>query len=186
MVLAGVIVLRRPIGRIRRVAPRQHVGGADAAQKATRRRQAAGDLCENGRDEGSCCNAVAEARVQIGEEADGQRAEGVRNLRTGCEFAAAEEVDNVASKGNDDHDGHLAPFGLVEDTDAEDEWRDKGKGDVRVHGVLALRLRHGVAVEEAPESRTDGNAESKEEGVDDGVNDANGTRNNSPRLELQG
>jgi hypothetical protein len=166
-------------------ATRQHVGRVDAAQQAARRRETTGNLCKDGRNERRGSNTVTNTRVEVGQDTDSQSTQGIGNGTTGLELAAAEKIDNVAGKGNDNHNGHLPPLGLVQDADTQDKGRYKGKGDVRVDGVLALNVRGGVAVDDSVDGGADGDAEAEEEGVDDGIDDADGAGDDGARLELQ-
>jgi hypothetical protein len=162
------------------------VGSAQAAEQASSRSQTSGHLGKNGGDEGRGSNAVLYARIQVGQDADGQGAEGIRDLRSGGELAAREEVDEVAGKGDNGHDGHLTPLCLVEDGDGDVEEGHKGEGVVRWHGILADGGGGGVGVDEAVEGGADGDAEAKEEGVDDGVDDADGAGDEGAGLEFEG
>lgn len=129
---------------------------------------------------------MSQPRVEVSQDADAECPERARNLWACGEAKAAEVVDDVACKGDDDHDGHLAPLGLVEDADAEDEEGDEDEAVEAGEGVVAGGLGGGVGVEEAVESGADGDAETEEEGVDDGVDDADGTGDEGTGLEFKG
>lgn len=87
---------------------------------------------------------------------------------------------------NDQHDGHLAPFGLVEDRDADDEQGNEAETPEGGNRVVAARAGGRVLVDEAVDGGADGDAEAEEEGVDDGVDDSDRTGDDGARLELEG
>ena len=103
--------------------------------------------------------------VEIAQDADGQGAEGVGDLGIADEAEGREVVDDVAGKGDDEHDGDLFPFALVDDDEAEGEGWNEDEGVVGGERVPAGHFGRGVGVQTAVEGGTDGDAETEEEGV---------------------
>ena len=125
------------------------------------------------------------SRIQIRQYSYAKRTESVGNLRTGGESLAAEEINNVAGEGDDNHGWHLGPFGLVQDRDAHNEEGDENEAVVRIERVVAHGCRGGAAVESAPDGCADSDAETDEQRINDGIDDSNRARNNSPRLQFE-
>ena len=64
---------------------------------------------------------MAEARVPVGKDTDGESTEGVGDLDVLAEADGGPEIDLVAAEGYDEHGGHLFEFGLVDDCQADGE-----------------------------------------------------------------
>lgn len=105
-------------------------------------------------------------------------------MRAGHEAERAEQADHMAREGDDDHGGHLLPFCLVEDCDADDEGGYEHKA-VRVGDRIGARGRRGgIVVNDAVEGGADSDTEPEEEGVDDGVDDADGAGDDGAGLQF--
>lgn len=178
----GCIARRRcrSIDQLGRVC--EHICRSKAAQQTASRGQSSRNLDENGGNEGCGGDAVTDARVQIGQYAHSQSAESVGNLRAGHKLDTAKVVDNIASKRNDDHDGHLSPFSLVQDADANDEEWDKDESQLGSQRILAGDVGRGILIEKSPKGGSNSNAESEKKGVDDGVDNSNGSWDNGSGL----
>lgn len=178
----------RPVadGRRPRGIASDLVGGSDATDQGAAGGQAGGDLDEDGGEESSGRDAMLEARVEVAENADGKGAEGISDLGVGREAFGGKVVDDVAGKGDDEHDGGLAPFRLVDDDQTHGEWGHEYEGIVRWKRSGAGRCGCCVLVHEAVDRRAYSDAEAEEEGVDDCVDHSYRTRDDGPRLEFQG
>ncbi len=113
----GGAISRGAIDRLVRELIRR---GQPADQTATSG-EARGDLDEDGGEQRSGREAVAEATVEVSDDADGEGAEGVGDLGVGREALGGEMVDDVAGEGDDEHDGHLFVPALVDDDETERE-----------------------------------------------------------------
>lgn len=108
---------------------------------------------------------MTEAAVEVAQDANDEGAEGGGDLRAGGEALSAEVVGDVAGEGDEEHDRDLAPFGLINEREAESEKDDEGE----VLQVLvadwargACVLGRGVRVQQAVHCGSDCDAESKE------------------------
>ena len=161
------------------------VGGSDAADEGAAGGQAGGDLNEDGGEEGGGRDAVLEARVEVAEHADGEGAERVGHLRVGREAFGREVVDDVAGEGDDDHDGRLAPFRLVDDDQAHCEQGDEHECVVRGKRRCTGCCGRCVLVDEAVDGGAYGDAEAEKQGVYDCVDHPYRTGDDGARLEFQ-
>lgn len=131
---------------------------------------------------------MAEAAVEVAQDADDEGAEGGGDLRAGGEALGAEVVGDVTGEGDQEHDGDLAPFGLVDEREAEGEEDDEGKV---LEVLVADRaggagvLGRGVRVEQAIHGGADRDAEPEEQRVDNGVDHAHGAGDDAARLQFQ-
>ena len=172
----------RPVDRlIRDLVRRGH-----ARDQAPGRGEAGRDLDEDGGEQSGGGETVAKAGIEVAEDADGEGAEGVCDLGVAGEAGGGEVVDDVAGEGDEEHDGHLLEFALVDDDEAEGEGRDEDEGvPARVLGA-ADDVRGCARGDAAVEGGADGDAEAEEEGVDDGVNHADRAGDDVARLEFEG
>lgn len=148
--------------------------------------QAGRDEHEDGGQERRGGKAVAEAGVEIAEGADRERTDGISDLGVGGDFRGDEVVDNVACEGDDEHDGHLLEFSVIDDDEAEGEGGDE---DERVPGRVfgsAGYIGVGFFVECAIEGGPDCDAEAEEKGVDDGIDHADRAGDDVFGLKLEG
>ena len=128
---------------------------------------------------------MTQTGVEVPQHAYGESAEGVCDLGVTDEAAGGEAVDEEAGESDDEHDGGLFPFALVDDNEAEGEGRDEEEGVVGGEGVAADDFGGGGAVEAAVDGGADCDAEAKEEGVDNRVDHADGAGDDVAGLELQ-
>ena len=77
---------------------------------------------------------MTDAGVQVAKDADSEGAEGVCDLGVGGEAEGGEVVDDVADERDEQHDGHLFPFAVVDDDEAEGEGRDEDEFPPHGHG----------------------------------------------------
>lgn len=80
---------------------------------------------------------MSHSRVQVPQYTNSQRSKGVRDLGIGRKFLGREEVDDVAYTSNAQHDWHLLPFGLIDDTEAKRESGNEEEAVVLRHLVGA-------------------------------------------------
>lgn len=174
----------RPVDNGRLI--RDLIRARDTADQTPTGRQARGHLHENGGQQRRGRETVTQAGVEVAQHADGEGAEGVGDLGVADEAAGREVVDDEAGEGDDEHDGGLFPFALVDDDEAEGEGRDEEEGVVGGHGVTADDFGGSGAVEAAVDGSADCDAETEEEGVDDCVYHADGAGDDVAGLELEG
>lgn len=163
----------------------KRIGNLQTAEQSSGGRKTSWYLAEHRGDKNRSCDAVSESRVEVGEQTDSKSTERAGDLRAGLESLGGPVVDHVSGEGNNNHDGHLAPFRLVDDAQTDDKRRDKDECVVRVHGVGAGRRVGWVGVEQSVKSGADGDAETEKKGVDDGVYDSNRSRNDGAGLEFE-
>lgn len=175
---------RRAVDRLRGI--RQLVRHGQAAQQAACRRQTSWNLCEDGRYQRRSCDTMPQTRVQVRQYSDTQGTKGAGDLRAGGEADTTKVIDDVSCKSDDYHDRHLAPLGLVENANADDEEGDEDEPVEAWERILALGLGGGVGVEQSVERRADGDAKAKKERVDDRVHDADGAGDECAGLEFEG
>lgn len=92
----------------------------------------------------------------------------------------------LTCKSDNQHDWHLSPFGLVKDGNADNEQGDEDECQVGWDLVLASGRRNGVFVYETVYRSADGDTETEEETVYDGVDDSDRSGNDGAGLELEG
>ena len=141
---------------------------------------------EDGGEQGGGGEAVAEAAVEVGDDADGESAERVCDLRVRGEAGGGEVVDDVAREGDEEHDGDLLGAAVVDDDEAEGERGHEDEGEPGRHGGPAGGVVRGGLVDGAEDGGPDRDAEAEEERVDDGVDHADGAGDDVARLEFQG
>ena len=129
---------------------------------------------------------MAETAVEVGDDADGEGAERVCDLRVGGEAAGGEVVDDVARKGDEEHNGDLLGAAVVDDDEAEGEGGHEDEGPPGGHAGLAGGVVGGGLVDGAEDGGADGDAEAEEEAVDDGVDHADGAGEDVAGLQLEG
>jgi len=129
---------------------------------------------------------VAQAGVHVAEDADSEGAEGVCDLGVGGEAHGRVVVDDIADEGDEQHDGHLLDFALVDDNEAEGEGRDEDDAEPVRHAGRAGGSGDGVRVDGAVDGGPDCDAEAQEEGVDDCIDHPDGAGDDAPGLELEG
>lgn len=125
------------------------VGGSDTTDEGAAGRKARRDLYEDGGKESGSRDSVLEARVQVAKDAHGEGPKGVGYLGVARETLGGEVVDNVTGKGDDDHDGSLSPFRLVDDYQTHGEKGNEYKCIVRWERSPAGRRGCRVSVDEA-------------------------------------
>lgn len=129
---------------------------------------------------------MAEAGIEVAEAADRERAEGVGDLGVVGDARGGEVVDEEAGKGDEEHDGHLLGFSVVDDDEAEGEGWDEEEGvPGRVFGAASY-VGVRFFVETAVEGGPDCDAEAEEEGVDDCIDHADRAGDDVFGLELEG
>lgn len=94
---------------------------------------------------------MAKAGIKITKDADGEGAEGVGDLSIGGEAESGEMIDNIADKGNAEHDWHLFPFTLVDDDETKGERRHKDEFEPKGHFGVAGGFTDGVFIDAAVE-----------------------------------
>ena len=129
---------------------------------------------------------MAQATVQVGQDADGKSAKGIGDGRAGRELDARVEVDDVPGKRDDDHGGHLLVLCLDGEGGEEDVERHEEEVPVRVQRRLALCFAGGVGVDGPVDGGADGDAVAEEQRVDDCEDEADGAWDDGARLQLEG
>lgn len=165
---------RRTTRRIRRSIP-DRIRVLNRRQDRAGRGQTRRHHGEDTGDGGAHRVAVPEATVQVRQQADGERADGIGDLRRGAQLLGAEIVGDVTRGPDQDHHGDLSEFGLVDQCRDDAVCRDEGE----VRGVRAapdaLPGAGGVAgcvgVDGAVDGGADCDAVTQEEGVEDGVHE---------------
>ena len=117
-------------------------------------RKTARDLYVHSRQQHSSSHAVPESAVEVGKDTNSKCTKGVGDGCRGRELHVGEEVDGVSCCRDDDHDGHLLVLCLHSEGGEEDVEGDHEEVPVRVHGVAALGLVGGVAVDGAVDGGT--------------------------------
>ena len=118
----------------------------DATYQATICGQASGDLDEDCRMQEGGSKGATEARIEVREEADGQRAESLCDSGVGGETLSGKMVDYPAGSGEQNHGGYLPPGCLVNNHPSDgEEWNEKDLPPEWI-GVLARSERCGVGV----------------------------------------
>ncbi len=102
---------------------------------------------------------MEEPGIEVSEDAHGERTEGVCDLGVGGEADGGEVVHDVADEADEEHDGDLFPFALVDDDEAESEGGNKNEREPAGGGVLARDLGGGVGIDAAVERGSDCDAE---------------------------
>lgn len=164
---------------------RQLVRRRQPADQAAARGEARRHLHEDGREQRGGGEAVAEAAVQVADDADGEGAERVCDLGVGREALGREVVDNVAGEGDDEHDGHLLKPALVDDDKAEGEGGHEDEFEPDRHGGPASGVVGRVLVNGAKDGGADRDAKAEKQRVYHRVDHADGTSDDVARLELK-
>ena len=158
----------------RRRVSRDTIRARNATDQRATGRQATRDLYEDSGQEGRSRKTVSNATIHVTQNAHREGAKCITDLRILRKLGGREEIDEVPGKGDDEHDGGLFPFCLVDDDEAEGEGGDEGEGNVFGHLGGAGGGGGGVAVGEPVEGGSDRDAEADEERVDHCVDHADG------------
>ena len=128
---------------------------------------------------------IPDTTVEVGEDADGDGGERGRYGRVLHEASGTEVTNKVARTRDDKHDGHLTPFGLIDNHKTKGEDGNEEEKPIRREGVGALGGGRGPVVDDTVQSRADGETKPNEEGVDDGIDQADRAGDDGARLKLE-
>ena len=173
----------RPIHHLRLIGDPIRAG--DTTHKTATSLQPLGHLQEDGRQQRRGSAAVTQAGVEVTQHANGEGAEGICDLGVADEASSGEVIDDEADERDDEHDGCLFPFSLVDDDEAEGERRDEEEGVGGGEGVAADDFGGCLVVKAAVDGGADCDAEAEEEGVDDRVDHAYGAGDDVAGLEFE-
>ena len=102
---------------------------------------------------------MEEPGVEVSEDAYCEGTQGVCNLGVGGEADGREVVDDVADEADEEHDGDLFPFALIDDDQAKGEWGDKDEGEPLGGASFTRDSGSGVGINATVEGGSDCNAE---------------------------
>lgn len=93
------------------------------------------------RQQSSSSNPMSKSTIQISKHTNSKSAQRLTDLRVTRKATRGEEVDEVAGEGDQDHDGGLLPFCLVDGAEAHSEEGDEEEADL---GVMLARGHYKV------------------------------------------
>ena len=128
---------------------------------------------------------MAQAAVEVSDDANGEGAEGVSYLGVGGEALGGEMVDNVPGKGDDEHYRHLLVPALVDDDETE---RERGHEDKFVpdrHGCPASGFVGRILIDGTENRGADRDTKAQKQRVYHGIYHTDGTSDDVPRLKLK-